>query len=41
MELLLDEIDHPYPDYPDKTAIINTDLKIRESTKKLKPSIIK
>jgi LacI family transcriptional regulator len=41
MELLLDEIEHKYPDYPYKTAIINTDLKIRESTKKLKQVILK
>ena len=41
MELLLDEIEHPNPDYPRKTAIINTDLKVRESTKKMKHSILK
>ncbi len=41
MELLLNEIDHSNPDYPHKTAIINTDLKIRESTRKLKSAILK
>jgi LacI family transcriptional regulator, galactose operon repressor len=35
LELLLDEIDHQESDYQYKTKIISTDLKIRESTKKL------
>lgn len=36
MELLLEEIEHSYPDFPHKTSIIKTDLIIRESTKKMK-----
>ncbi len=35
LELLLDEIDHQESDYQYKTNIISTDLRIRESTKKL------
>ena len=35
MELLLDEIDSQNPDYKHKTSLIKTDLKIRNSTKKV------
>jgi len=35
LELLLDEIDYQSTDYQSKTIIISTDLKIRESTKKI------
>ena len=35
LELLLDEIDSPDPSYQHKTALIKTDLKIRNSTKKV------
>lgn len=35
LELLLDEIDSREPDYKYKTALIQTDLKIRNSTKKV------
>ena len=35
LELLLDEIDSQEQDYKYKTALIQTDLKIRNSTKKI------
>lgn len=41
MELLLDEIEQQDTDYQHKTVIIDTDLKIRESTKMLKLNKIK